>query len=201
MTLFYIFPHKLKIRWIFTALQYCKAGFINFSIELKSRKIENVTEVQEDWKVHLIDTGKDSMTGGRLFRLKEHLKNDDTFMLTYGDGLSDINISKLLEFHKAHKKIATVTAVRPPARFGALEIKDGKGSVVRRYSSAEKSAPVKDTGNVPAYWIRPPQILSGEAGMHRFLWDLHYAPVPNVETGFPIAAIYGRTAPNSCALR
>lgn len=98
----------------------------DFSIELKSRKIENVTEVQEDWKVHLIDTGKDSMTGGRLFRLKPYLKNEETFMLTYGDGLCDVNISKLLEFHKSHKKIATVTAVRPPARFGALEINEGK---------------------------------------------------------------------------
>ena len=80
-----------------------------------------------------------------------------------------------------------------------LEIKDGKGNVVRRYSNADKFPPVKDTGNVPAYWIRPPQILSSEAGMHRFLWDLHYAPVPNVETGFPIAAVYQNTAPNSTA--
>jgi photosystem II stability/assembly factor-like uncharacterized protein len=77
-----------------------------------------------------------------------------------------------------------------------LEIKDGKGNVVRRYSSAEKSAPVKDTGNVPAYWIRPPQVLSTEAGMHRFLWDFRYAPVEGVETGFPISAIYGNTTPN-----
>ncbi len=76
-----------------------------------------------------------------------------------------------------------------------LEIKDAKGNLVRRYSSADKSTPVKDTGNVPAYWIRPPQILSAKAGMHRFLWDLHFAPVPNVETGYPIAAIYGNTAP------
>lgn len=113
--------------------EFIKDYFLNFShiskdftIELKSRKIENVTEVQEDWKVHLIDTGKDSMTGGRIFKLKEQLKNEETFMVTYGDGLCDINIAKLLEFHKAHKKIATVTAVRPPARFGALEIREGK---------------------------------------------------------------------------
>lgn len=98
----------------------------DFSIELKTRKIENVTEVQEDWKVHLIDTGKDSMTGGRIFKLKQQLKNEETFMVTYGDGLCDINITKLLEFHKSHKKIATVTAVRPPARFGALEIREGR---------------------------------------------------------------------------
>jgi hypothetical protein len=77
-----------------------------------------------------------------------------------------------------------------------LEIKDAKGAIVRRYSSADKLPPVKDTGNVPAYWIRPPQSLSAEAGMHRFLWDFRYAPVPNVQTGFPIAAVYGQTVPN-----
>ncbi len=76
-----------------------------------------------------------------------------------------------------------------------LEIRDGSGVVVRRYSSADKIAPVKDTNNVPAYWIRPPQALSNEAGMHRFLWDLHYQPVPNAAPEYPIAAIYRNTAP------
>jgi len=83
-----------------------------------------------------------------------------------------------------------------PAANVTLEIKDGKGNVVRRYSSTDKFTPVKDTGNVPAYWIRPPQVLSAEAGMHRFLWDFRYAPVQGVETGFPISAIYGNTTPN-----
>lgn len=78
-----------------------------------------------------------------------------------------------------------------------LEIKDTKGNVVRRYSSADKFAPVADTNNVPAYWIRPPQILSNEAGMHRFLWDLHYAPVPGIEPEYPISAIYRNTAPDA----
>ncbi|HEY0459795.1 MAG TPA: hypothetical protein VGC97_11725 [Pyrinomonadaceae bacterium] len=83
-----------------------------------------------------------------------------------------------------------------PAENVTLEIKDGKGNVVRRFSSADKLAPVKDTGNVPAYWIRPSRVLSAQAGMHRFLWDFRYPPVANVETGFPIAAIYGNTEPN-----
>ena len=76
-----------------------------------------------DLKVNLIDTGKTSMTGGRILRLKEHL-NNEAFMLTYGDGVADININKLIEFHKNNNKIATVTAVRPVARFGELQIKD-----------------------------------------------------------------------------
>jgi photosystem II stability/assembly factor-like uncharacterized protein len=82
-----------------------------------------------------------------------------------------------------------------PAGDVELEIKDDKGQIVRRYQSGDKVAPVKDTNNVPAYWIRPPQALSGEAGMHRFLWDLHYARVPNVAPDYPIAAVYRNTAP------
>ena len=73
----------------------------------------------EDWVVHLHETGLHTMTGGRLKRLEPHL-TDSTFMLTYGDGLSDIDLDQLLRFHRSHGKIATVTAVRPPARFGGL---------------------------------------------------------------------------------
>ena len=74
-----------------------------------------------DWRVHLVDTGADTMTGGRLLRLR-HLLADDTFMVTYGDGLSDVNVEALVKFHHAHGKLATVTAVRPPARFGGIEL-------------------------------------------------------------------------------
>ena len=78
-----------------------------------------------DWKVNVIDTGKMTMTGGRLKRLKKYLSNE-TFMLTYGDGLSNVNLKKLLKFHKKNKNIATLTSVRPPARFGAIKIKGKK---------------------------------------------------------------------------
>jgi glucose-1-phosphate cytidylyltransferase len=73
----------------------------------------------DDWKVHLIDTGHDTNTGGRLKRLEPHLRGG-TFMLTYGDGVSNIDLKALYAFHKSHGKIATVSAVRPPARFGGL---------------------------------------------------------------------------------
>jgi len=76
-----------------------------------------------------------------------------------------------------------------------LEIRDGKGNLVRRYTSKDQLPAVKDTNNVPAYWIRPPQPLSNESGMHRFLWDMHYQPVPGVAPDYPIAAVYGETAP------
>ena len=71
-------------------------------------------------KIHLIETGRNTMTGGRLKRLKKYL--DETFLLTYGDGLSDVNLDKLINFHKNNKKLITLTAVRPPARFGAIKI-------------------------------------------------------------------------------
>jgi glucose-1-phosphate cytidylyltransferase len=74
---------------------------------------------REDWLVHLVDTGNQTQTGGRLKRLQE-LIGKEVFMATYGDGVSNIDLKKLLEFHRAHKKLATVTAVRPPARFGGL---------------------------------------------------------------------------------
>ena len=76
-------------------------------------------------KINLVDTGSDTLTGGRVKRLEEYLKKE-TFLLTYGDGLSNININELVSFHKKHKKIVTMSAVRPPARFGALTLKDSK---------------------------------------------------------------------------
>ncbi len=77
------------------------------------------------WKIKIVETGKKTMTGGRLKRLKKFLKNED-FFLTYGDGISDVNLKKLLNFHKKNKKIVTMTAVRPPARFGAIKVKKNK---------------------------------------------------------------------------
>ena len=82
---------------------------------------------QYPFKIQLIDTGLDTMTGGRIKRLK-HILEDDSFMLTYGDGLCNVDIEKLIQFHKNHKKLVTITAVRPLARFGALII-DNNNSV------------------------------------------------------------------------
>jgi glucose-1-phosphate cytidylyltransferase len=81
----------------------------------------------EDWVVHLVDTGIDTMTGGRLRRLRHHVSRE-TFMMTYGDGVSNVDLDELVAFHRSHGKLATVTAVRPPARFGGLVI-DGDAVV------------------------------------------------------------------------
>tara|TARA_Y100000741_G_scaffold320834_1_gene269627 strand:- start:785 stop:1552 length:768 start_codon:yes stop_codon:yes gene_type:complete len=82
-------------------------------------------EYSEPWKVTLVDTGDSTQTGGRLKRVAEYL-GDETFCFTYGDGLSDIDIRKEIDFHKQHKKLATIAAVKPPGRYGALEIDNGR---------------------------------------------------------------------------
>ena len=105
--------------------QYAKYGFKDFYIALgyKGKTIKKFFNKNfYDWKINLIETGKKTMTGGRLKRLKKYIGNE-TFMLTYGDGLSDINLRQLLKFHKKSNKLVTITAVRPSARFGALKLK------------------------------------------------------------------------------
>jgi glucose-1-phosphate cytidylyltransferase len=97
-------------------------------INLLSGNVKFENDLSEDWTVGLHDTGAESMTGGRLFKLKKLFKPGDTFMLTYGDGVADIDINKLVSFHKSHGKIATLTAVRPPARFGSI-ITDESGNI------------------------------------------------------------------------
>ena len=87
-------------------------------------KIETINGYKKPWKISLVQTGENTQTAGRINRIRDYLKPNETFFMTYGDGLSDININKLLENHKKNKKLATVTAVRPLARFGALDIKD-----------------------------------------------------------------------------
>ena len=91
------------------------------TINLKTGNIETHNGSIEDWLVHLIDTGSTTNTGGRVLRLEPHLKSEP-FLLSYGDGVSDVDINAVIDFHRQHKKIVTLTAVRPPARFGALHI-------------------------------------------------------------------------------
>lgn len=89
------------------------------TVHLSNGRVEVQGEERNDWVVHLIDTGLQTMTGGRVKRLQPWLA-DSTFMLTYGDGVADVNLKVLLDFHRAQGRIASVTAVRPPARFGGL---------------------------------------------------------------------------------
>jgi glucose-1-phosphate cytidylyltransferase len=107
-------------------VDYCQLTS-DITVDFDKRKVQTHDNLDSaaDWKVHLIDTGKDTLTGGRIKRLAPHL-SDGTFMLTWGDGVSDVNLVKLLEFHKSHGKLATLTPVRPPARFGHLTFEGDK---------------------------------------------------------------------------
>ncbi len=107
---------------------YAKYGFKDFYIALgyKGDVISKFFKKKKtNWKVTLVKTGNKTMTGGRLKRLQKYL-NKETFMLTYGDGVSNVNLKKLLKFHQKNKKIATLTAVRPPARFGNIKLLGNK---------------------------------------------------------------------------
>jgi len=97
----------------------------DFTVDLSSGNVESHQIDDTDWRVTLVNTGLESMTGGRVKRLQSFIKNE-TFMLTYGDGLADIDLDALLDFHKSHGKMITVSAVHPNARFGELEIKGQK---------------------------------------------------------------------------
>jgi glucose-1-phosphate cytidylyltransferase len=92
----------------------------------------------KNWKINVVDTGKNTMTGGRLKRLNKLLNKSKTFFLTYGDGLSNINLHKLLKFHKKHNKIGTISAVRPPARFGFIKLQKNKVNCFREKSNLDR---------------------------------------------------------------
>lgn len=102
----------------------------DFRVDLRDGSMTVLNGSKLDWRVSVVDTGLDTMTGGRVRRLRPIVGNQ-TFMCTYGDGLSDVDIPALVAFHKSHGKLATVTGVRPPARFGGLAL---EGDVVRRFS-------------------------------------------------------------------
>ena len=113
---------------------------------------------QEDWVVHLQDTGLETITGGRVKRLAPFLT--ETFMLTYGDGVANVDIPKLLAFHRAHGKLATLTAVRPPARFGALEL---DGDRVVRFSEKPQTGEGWVNGG---FFVMEPRVLEYIDGDH-----------------------------------
>ena len=109
-----------------------KEYFVNYYLHSSDLTVdlkENSTQIHnlksEDWKVTLVDTGEETMTGGRLAKVKNYI-GKETFCFTYGDGLSNVNIKRLIEFHKKEGRKATLTAVRPPGRFGTLEFDRGK---------------------------------------------------------------------------
>jgi glucose-1-phosphate cytidylyltransferase len=129
---------------------------ITFDMRNNEMKVHN--QYAEPWKVTLVDTGENSMTGGRLRRVKEYLKDEEDFCFTYGDGVSDVDISKVIEFHRAAGVDATLTATYPPGRFGALDIQNGRvGSF--------KEKPKGDGGMINGgFFVLKPKVIDLIAG-------------------------------------
>ena len=112
-----------KIREYFSNYFLHKSD-VTFSMSDNKMKVLN--KRSEPWTVTLVDTGESIMTGGRIKKIRQYVKNDEAFCLTYGDGLSDVDIGSLIDYHKKQKTLATLTAVCPPSRFGVLNINNGK---------------------------------------------------------------------------
>lgn len=133
MEIYSYYGHKEFLVALGYKSQVVKAYFANyrqlnsdFTVDLQSGRVTSIEQNRAcDWSVSLIDTGEHTMTGGRIKRLQRFVGNE-TFFVTYGDGLSTINIDNLLDFHRSHGKLVTVSAVRPGARFGELEITDSR---------------------------------------------------------------------------
>lgn len=100
------------------------SNFSSIKVDLKNNKSEILNDISEKWKIELIDTGQKSMTGSRIKKIQKYIGND-TFMLTYGDCVTDLDINKVVDFHNKHKRLLTITAAQPKARWGALDITDG----------------------------------------------------------------------------
>lgn len=130
MNIFAAYGHTEFIIALGYKAEYIKDYFLNYrpvntdlTIHTRTGIVDFYQEPKEDWTVHLVDTGAQTQTGGRLKRLAEFI-GQDTFMMTYGDGVADIDIPALIDLHRKQGKLATVTAVRPPARFGGIEFDD-----------------------------------------------------------------------------
>lgn len=130
----------------------------DLTVDLGRGEIEYHATRNEPWKVTLIETGADTMTGGRLKRVAAYLPPGEPFFMTYGDGVADVDLEALLAFHRGHGRQATVTAVAPPARYGALEVQDG---AVRRF--VEK--PPGDEGVINGgFFVLQPEVISRISG-------------------------------------
>ena len=125
----------------------------DFTVDLATGVVQSLNSTDVDWKVTLIDTGLNTSTGGRLRRMRDFV-GDETFMLTYGDGIADIDIDNLLDFHRSHGKLVTMTAVRPNTRFGELQL---QGDIVKEF----KEKPQLDDGWINGgFFVIEPQFIN-----------------------------------------
>ena len=128
------------------------------TFHMKNNSMMVHKERTEPWTITLVDTGDDSMTGGRLARVSAYVKDEEAFCFTYGDGVSDVNISELVAFHTSHGKDATLTSVYPPGRFGALDIQDGQ---VMQFTEKPKGDGALINGG---FFVLSPRVLGRISG-------------------------------------
>lgn len=144
--------------------EYFANYFLHMSdvtFDMESNRMEIHKRHAEPWRVTLVDTGENTMTGGRLKRVRSYLENEEAFCFTYGDGVGDVDITRLVGYHRSHGRLATLTAASPPGRFGALEIQDGD----RVLSFREK--PQGDEGVINAgFFVLSPKVIDHIAGDH-----------------------------------
>ena len=140
-----------------------KEFFVNYwqhtsdiTVGLKENKITMHKSATEDWNVTLIDTGATAMTGARLRKIKDYVKDDECFCLTYGDGVSNVNISEQIKYHKSHNKVATLTAVKSPSRFGVLNFNQDKSGKIDSFK--EKPEESRDWIN-GGYFVLSPKVF------------------------------------------
>lgn len=111
----------------------------DITFNMKNNQVDIHSQKTEPWKITLIDTGEDTLTGGRLARVKDYLDEDEPFFFTYGDGLADVNLNKLLQHHQAEGRKATLTAVQPPGRYGAVKLENNKVSQFQEKPDGDKA--------------------------------------------------------------
>ena len=136
--------------------EYFANYFLHMSdvtFDIQNNKMEVHQRNAEPWKVTLVDTGEDTLTGGRLKRVESYLKDEEAFCFTYGDGVADVDISALVRFHQDHGKLATVTAVQPPGRYGALSLDN---QLVKGFSEKPKGDGGKINGG---FFVLSPDCL------------------------------------------
>jgi glucose-1-phosphate cytidylyltransferase len=151
------------------------------TIELRNNKVDVHYSTAEAFRVTLVDTGLNTKTAGRLKRIQNYIGNED-FMLTYGDGVSDVDLGKLLEFHRSHGKIATVTAVQPEGRFGSMEINEA--GVVDQFKEKPKGDDKWINGG---FFVLKPEVFTYlEGNMDDVMWE--EAPLQNLTKDHQLAA-------------
>lgn len=162
----------------------------DITFDMKDNTIKVHEKNAEPWRVTLIDTGENTQTGGRLKRIKPYIEDQESFCFTYGDGLSDVNIGELIDFHKSHGKLATVTAVQPPGRYGALNISDKSlvtsfsekprgdgGSINGGFFVISPKAVDYIEGDSTPWEQKPLEKLANESQLHAYFHDGFWQPM------------------------